>query len=214
MVRNAKAYPDFKIQINAANGECWNGKSPVDLFSGIPDENSNSISFLLSYGDFDYLSSGDAGTQNAVGRALITAVNKPVEAMKAHHHFSWNTMSAAMMKIYKPKVVVSQSFYDHQPDMGHSWACGGMSYASNSNQAFQKAWASYGADEDKNWYFTNIHPKTAEVYPAEVAKVRSRNGHVVIRVKEGGSEFYVYVLDDTDSKYKVKQIDGPFSCHK
>lgn len=69
------------------------------------------------------------------------------------------------------------------------------------------------SDGDKNWYFTNIHPKTAEVYPYEVAKMRSRNGHVVIRVKEGGSEFYVYVLDDTDFECRVKQIDGPFSCH-
>ena len=177
------------------------------------DENSNSISFLLSYGDFDCLSSGDAGTQNAVGRALITAVNKPVEAMKAHHHFSWDTMSDTSMVIYQPKVVVSQSFYDHQPDMGHSWTCGGSSYDEISNQAFQGAWGSYGADENKNWYFTNIHPKTAEVYPYEVAKMRSRNGHVVIRVKAGGSEFYVYVLDDTDFGYRVKQIDGPFSCH-
>ena len=212
MVRKPKAYPDFKIQINAANGEYWNGTSAVDLFSGIPDENSNSISFLLSYGDFDYLSSGDAGTQNAVGRALITAVNKPVEAMKAHHHFSWNTMSAAMMKVYKPKVVVSQSFYDHQPDMGHDWLCEGEEYSSDSNQEFQKAWNAYSSD--KYWYFTNVHPKTAEVYPYEVAKMRSRNGHVVIRVKEGGSEFYVYVLDDTDFEYRVKQIDGPFSCHQ
>ena len=212
MVRKPKAYPDFKIQINAANGEYWNGTSAVDLFSGIPDENSNSISFLLSYGDFDYLSSGDAGTQNAVGRALITAVNKPVEAMKAHHHFSWNTMSAAMMKVYKPKVVVSQSFYDHQPDMGHNWLCEGEEYSSDSNQEFQKAWNAYSSD--KYWYFTNVHPKTAEVYPYEVAKMRSRNGHVVIRVKEGGSEFYVYVLDDTDFEYRVKQIDGPFSCHQ
>ena len=31
MVRKPKAYPDFKIQINAANGEYWNGTSAVDL---------------------------------------------------------------------------------------------------------------------------------------------------------------------------------------
>ena len=52
-------------------------------------------------------------------------------------------------------------------------------------QEFQKAWAAYSSE--KYWYFTNVHPKTAE--------------------------FYVYVLDDTDFGYRVKQIDGPFSCH-
>lgn len=215
MVNDAAKYPTFKVQINAVNGEYWNGSESIDPYGeSKPAENGNSISFLMSYGNFDYLASGDAGANTKIENNLAKSINKKIEAMKSHHHFSWDTMSATSMKIYQPKVVVSQSFYDHQPDMGHSWTCGGMSYASNSNQAFQKAWASYGADEDKNWYFTNIHPKTAEVYPAEVAKVRSRNGHVVIRVKEGGSEFYVYVLDDTDSKYNVKQIDGPFSCHK
>lgn len=213
MLKNPGEYSDFQILINAANGEYWNGSSSVDLFSETetPDENSNSISFLLSYGDFDYLSSGDAGTQNRVGKKLVTAIYKKIEAMKAHHHFSWNTMSADMMNVYKPKVVVSQSFYDHQPDMGHDWLCEGEEYSSDSNKEFQKAWNAYSSD--KYWYFTNVHPKTAEVYPYEVAKMRSRNGHVVIRVKEGGSEFYVYVLDDTDFGYRVKQIDGPFSCH-
>ena len=168
----------------------------------------------MSYGEFDYLTSGDAGANTKIENNLAMSINKKIEAMKSHHHFSWDTMSSTSMKIYQPKVVVSQSFYDHQPDMGHSWTCGGESYDKNSNQAFQKAWASYGTDEDKNWYFTNIHPKTTEVYPYEVAKMRSRNGHVVIRVKEGGSEFYVYVLDDTDFECRVKQIDGPFSCHQ
>ena len=215
LVNDAAKYPNFKVQINAVNGEYWNGSESIDPYGeSIPAENGNSISFLISYGEFDYLTSGDAGANTKIENNLAKSINKKIEAMKSHHHFSWDTMSSTSMKIYQPKVVVSQSFYDHQPDMGHSWTCGGLSYASNSNQAFQKAWASYGTDEDKSWYFTNIHPKTAEVYPGEVAKMRSRNGHVVIRVKDGGSEFYVYVLDDTDSKYKVKQIDGPFSCHK
>ena len=215
LVNDASEYPDFKVQINAVNGEYWDGTASVDPYgNSVPAENGNSISFLMSYGEFDYLTSGDAGANTKIENNLAKSINKKIEAMKSHHHFSWDTMSATSMKIYQPKVVVSQSFYDHQPDMGHSWKCGGLSYTDKSNQAFQKAWASYGSDQDKNWYFTNIHPTTASTYPGEVAKMRSRNGHVVIRVKEGGSEFYVYVLDDTDSKYNVKQIDGPFSCHK
>ena len=215
MVKNPGAYSDFQILINAANGEYWNGSKSIDPYGeSIPAENGNSISFLMSYGEFDYLTSGDAGANTKIENNLAKSINKKIEAMKSHHHFSWDTMSSTSMKIYQPKVVVSQSFYDHQPDMGHSWTCGGESYDKISNQAFQNAWASYGTDEDKNWYFTNIHPKTAEEYPYEVAKMRSRNGHVVIRVKEGGSEFYVYVLDDTDFECRVKQIDGPFSCHQ
>ena len=38
-----------------------------------------------------------------------------------------------------------------------------------------------------------------------------KNGHVVIRVKEGGDEFYVYMLDDSDFEYRVKSIHGPYN---
>lgn len=214
MVRTPKAYPDFSVQIKAANGEYWNGSESVDPYgTSVPAENGNSISFLMSYGDFEYLTSGDAGSNTKIEENLSKSINRKIEAMKAHHHFAWNTMSSAMMKVYQPKVVVSQSFYDHQPDLGHSWACDdSYEWIAKSNREFQKAWAAYSGE--KYWYFTNVHSKPAEVYPDEVAKMRSRGGHVVIRVKEGGSEFYVYVLDDTDFGYRVKQIDGPFTCHE
>lgn len=34
---------------------------------------------------------------------------------------------------------------------------------------------------------------------------------IVIRVANGGGEFYVYMLDDTDFEYKVKSIHGPYN---
>lgn len=211
LLNNPSAYPDFVVEVNAVNGYV---KGEVQENANKLSENGNSISFMISYGDFDYLTSGDGGTNQGMGMRLARAVNKKIEAMKAHHHFAWNTMSGDMMKIYQPKVVVSQSFYDHQPDMGHDWKCNGKDYSVNSSHEFQNAWKAYGTDQEKHWYFTNIHPTIAQMYPGEVLKMKSRNGHVVIRVKEGGDEFYVYVLDDTDTEYKVVQIDGPFTCHK
>lgn len=209
LVNDPSAYPDFVVEVNALNGKVNGDESEVKKVA----ENGTSISFLISYGDFDYLTSGDAGTNTVVEPNLARTINRKIEAMKAHHHFSWNAMSEAIMKIYQPKVIVSQSFYDHQPDLGHDWSCYGTPYMDKTSYEFQNAWKSYGEDSDKNWYFTNIHPTTAQMYPEEVIKMKSRNGHVVIRVKEGGDEFYVYVLDDTDFEYKVVQIDGPFSCH-
>lgn len=210
LVNEPSAYPDFIVEVNAVNGYV---KGEEQLDSKTIAENGTSISFMISYGDFDYLTSGDGGTNTVIGAPLARAINKKIEAMKAHHHFAWDTMSEEIMQIYQPKVVVSQSFYDHQPDMGHDWRCYGNSYELSTSHEFQTAWGAYGQDSDKNWYFTNIHPRTAQEYPSEVMKMKSRNGHVVIRVKEGGDEFYVYVLDDTDFEYKVVQIDGPYTCH-
>ena len=218
LVTNPSGYPDFKIQINAVNGWYWNGSESVDayfvnrLLGKQPGENGNSISFLLSYGDFDYLTSGDAGANTRIENNLAKSINRKIEAMKAHHHFAWETMSATSMAIYQPTVVVSQSFYDHQPDMGHQWLCDDVDYTGTSTQAFQTAWNAYSGE--KHWFFTNIHPTTASTYPYEVAKMAGQNGHVVIRVAKNAEFYYVYMLDDTDMNYNVKSIHGPFTCHK
>lgn len=218
LVNKPSEYPDFKILINAVNGWYWNGSESVDayyvnrLLGKQPGENANSISFLLSYGDFDYLTSGDAGANTRIENNLAKSINRKIEAMKAHHHFAWETMSATSMAIYEPTVVVSQSFYDHQPDMGHQWMCGDTDYTGTSTQAFQTAWNAYSGD--KHWFFTNIHPTIASTYPYEVAKMAGKNGHVVIRVAKDAEFYYVYVLDDTDMNYNVKSIHGPFACHK
>lgn len=216
LLNDPDSYPDFVVEINAVNGYVKGQEMPSDDAIKLIAENGTSISFLISYGDFDYLASGDGGTNTVIGMPLANAINKKIEAMKSHHHFAWKTMSSEMMKIYQPKVVVSQSFYDHQPDMGHEWRCYGSSYELSTTKEFQKAWAAYGDDTDKTdkcWYFTNVHSEVKRYYPTEVAKMKGMDGHVVIRVKEGGDEFYVYVLDDTDFEYKVIQIDGPFTCH-
>ena len=221
LVNKPSEYPDFKIQINAVNGWYWNGSKSVDAYSfnrllgKQPSENGNSISFLLSYGDFDYLTSGDAGANTNIENNLAKSINRKIEAMKAHHHFAWETMSATSMAIYLPTVVVSHCFYDHQPDMGHGWTTcddSDIVYADKSTQAFQTAWNAYSGD--KHWFFTNIHPTTASTYPYEVAKMAGKNGHVVIRVAKDAEFYYVYVLDDTDMNYNVKSIHGPFTCHK
>jgi hypothetical protein len=44
-----------------------------------------------------------------------------------------------------------------------------------------------------------------------VSKITGYDGHIVIRVANGGGEFYVYMLDDTDFEYKVKSIHGPYN---
>jgi beta-lactamase superfamily II metal-dependent hydrolase len=218
LVNKPSGYPDFKIQINAVNGWYWNGSKSVDAYSvnrllgKQPGENGNSISFLLSYGDFDYLTSGDAGANTRIENNLAKSINRKIEAMKAHHHFAWETMSATSMAIYEPTVVVSQGFYDHQPDMGHQWLCDDVDYTGTSTQAFQTAWNAYSGE--KHWFFTNIHPTTASTYPYEVAKMAGQNGHVVIRVAKNAEFYYVYMLDDTDMNYNVKSIHGPFTCHK
>ena len=36
-------------------------------------------------------------------------------------------------------------------------------------------------------------------------------GHVVVRIAPGGRSYMIYILDDSDEKYRVKSIFGPYS---
>lgn len=195
---NASAYPDFKISNVAANGEiCVAGKRQDLWGTAAHYENGMSCGILLSFGDFDYLTCGDAGQNGKIEQPLATALNKRVEAMKANHHFSVNCMTPAAMSLLMPRVVVTQSFYerDDQPN----------------TEVLKTFYSSYVGE--KNLYFTNVVAAQQEAHKDVYDQAAGINGHVVIRVSPKGDNFFVYMLDDSDFNYKVTKIDGPFNCN-
>ena len=186
---NQEAYPDFRIFGYAASGMAWNGSAVVDTEA--QHENGLSCAFLLSYGKFDYFTSGDMNQQNTC-REVATAIGRKIEAMKAHHHMSNEASYAIEAGVYQPQVVVTQSFYerDIQP-----------------NQNIIKA---YSGKQDM--FFTNLPMTLVKESPEIYENCKCEGGHIVIRVAPDG-EFYVYVLDDTDKEYRVKSIHGPYKSN-
>lgn len=116
-----------------------------------------------------------------------------VEAVKAHHHLSPHSMCQPSMEVLSPQTLVATSFYvrDIQPDKSK------FGYIDN-----------LGCDI----YCTSVGESLLEQYPKEYAVCKATSGHIVIRVAPKGDSYMVYTLDDTDSKYRVKRIDGPFKC--
>jgi len=41
-------------------------------------------------------------------------------------------------------------------------------------------------------------------------RLKSAQGHIVVRVDPGGETFRVIVLDDSAESYKVKSVHGPY----
>ena len=193
-------YRNFSIFNYAASGFVWDGSQVVDAYSS-PDkrrENGMSCCLLLSYGKFDYYTGGDAGGNTPVALPVARSIGRPIEAMKADHHCSYHCMKSETMSIYRPQVVVTQVFTvrDIQPD-----------YTVVERML---------SDEDypgpKHLYFTNLGEEQRNLHKDIYERTAGMNGHVVIRVMPGGSEFYVYLLDDSDFEYRVIQVDGPFKC--
>lgn len=191
-------YPDFSITGICSNGCVWDGEKGENYYNdGTLKENGASCGILLNYGDFDYFTAGDAGGNTRVEYPCAITIGHPIEAMKSHHHLSPRTMEDDMLEILQPDVIVTQSFYirDIQPDQG----------------IIRRISASTipGA---KRMYFTNIDRSLTDANPQLYSRCAGIGGHVVIRVSPGGKEYYVYMLDDSDTTYNVKQIDGPFRC--
>ena len=163
----------------------------------IPRENGASCGILVRYGDFDYFTAGDIGDNSRLEYPCAKAVGRPVEAMKSNHHMSPHTMSERMLSVLDPDVIVTQSFYVRaiQPDTA----------------AIRRISEHRGTGAGR-MYFTNIDPSLTEAAPELYARSAGIGGHVVIRVAPGGREYRVYLLDDTDMEYRIKQVDGPFLC--
>lgn len=190
-------YPGFKILNICANGFVWskNGISGEKSAKGNPA----SCGFHLSYGLFDYIACGDltSNPQNRVGYYVRDFIGENhLDAFKCHHHLSANAWGTQMKEaFFNPRVIVNQNFYTKQPD-----ATLVKDIMSNKN----KFWV-------KDFFTTNLHPQYHVAKKDAVDKMTGYDGHIVIRVSEGGGEFYVYMLDDNDMLYKVKSIHGPYN---
>lgn len=179
-------YKGFSVFGYAASGMAWNGSDVVD--TNVQSENGLSCAFLLSYGKFDYFTSGDMN-QPVTCSVVAKAIGRKIEAMKSHHHMSNEASYAIEAEVYQPKVVVTQSFYEREI------------------QPNQNIIREYSGKQDM--FFTNL-PMTLVKASTEIYKdCKCEGGHIVIRVAPDG-DFHVYVLDDTDKEYRVKSIHGPY----
>lgn len=195
MKHNAAAYPNLKIENICSNGYVWRDGKAENVYEGIQDklrENAASCGFVVRYGKFDFLTAGDIGDYHDLELRVAETVGE-VEAVKAHHHLSPHSMCQPSMEVLKPQTLVATSFYvrDIQPD---------------------KSKFGYIDNLDCDIYCTSVGESLLEQYPKEYAVCKATSGHIVIRVAPKGDSYMVYTLDDTDSKYRVKRIDGPFKC--
>lgn len=199
MKYNAAAYPNFRIENVCANCCIWRNNQSVDIYAQqdaakAKAENAASCGFVIRYGDFDFFTAGDIGDYYDYEYAVAEVVGQ-VEATKAHHHLSPHSNCQKAQNVLKPQVLVATSFYvrDIQPD---------------------KSKFDYITKGGCDIYCTSVGESLIEQYPLDYIKCNATSGHIVIRVAKGGESFMVYTLDDMNSEYKVKRIDGPYYNYK
>ncbi len=172
-----------------ASGVAFDGCSLVE--TGADRENAMSCSFLLTYGKFDYWTSGDNNFLPQV-KTTADAIGPRVDAQKCVHHMSNPEIVEYEASVMQPQVILTTSFYKRV------------------EQPQQSVIRNLAGQHDL--FFTNIDQSVIDTDAELYAQCKAINGHYVIRVSKGGRKFRVYQLDDTDFSYRVKAVFGPYKC--
>jgi beta-lactamase superfamily II metal-dependent hydrolase len=213
---NPGKYPNFEIRNIAANGWVWTGVGSEtknhfpDLktlkSADYPSENNTSIAFRMSYGKFDYFSGGDISFRGSEFdrpedqwkniEIPVGEVTGAVEACKANHHGNYDANCATFLRALSPQVIVIPTWLAQQLDMA----------------VLRRMLSPQTYPGSRDIFVTNVKEETKVVLGYTADKLKSQQGHVVIRVSPGGSKFMVYVLKDSNENFWIKSTFGPYSC--
>ncbi len=204
--------PDFRIRNIYANGHLWTGEGfqTRDIVIGegeeyqenlkAMNENRLSCTINISYGDFDYHSGGDIQGSSPNSTRPWRNVEKFVgefigetDVVLANHHAYSDAMYEPFVRAVTPQVCIIPvwDYYHPQPTtLSNMLRC--------------------GIDEDHpavrdsvNYVFAaGLVGSNRERLAGDGALVPP-DGHVVVRVHEGGDRFQVFVLDDRSLDYRV-----------
>jgi beta-lactamase superfamily II metal-dependent hydrolase len=215
MLHHPEKYTNFSIRNVASGGDIWTGSGTGVNTTYVPSaaeckahcaewsisENIYSIAVWLNYGPFDYFTGGDiqysgksSHSWKDIEKPIAAAVAKKMEVMKASHHCTANTNSPELTATFKPDVVIAATWQDVQPNP----ATVKRFQSANSNV---KLFATNMADSNLKTLADAGVPSTA---------FSCLGGHVVVRVAPNTGKYWVFVLDDTNENYIIKDKFGPY----
>ena len=201
---------DFKIRNIYANGHLWTGEGLRDIVIGEGDEyeenlkamNENRLSCTIniSYGDFDYHSGGDIQGSSVNSTRPWRNVEKFVgefigetDVVLANHHAYSDAMYEPFLKAVTPQVCILPvwDYYHPQPSTLYNMLRGGID---DDHPAVR---------DSVNYVFSaGIVGSNLERLASD-GQLIMPDGHVVVRVYEGGDRFQVFVLNDRSLDYEI-----------
>jgi len=207
-----QAFPSFEIRNLAANGEVWTGKGEEtsERFpqlstlnkSDYPSENCCSAAIRLQYGRFRYYTGGDLTCDTNYGRdpwrdieTPVAQACGPVSVAVANHHGYFNADGAEWVRALTPRVVIIPTWDSAHPTVN------------TLATLFSKA-----IYPDPRDVFATLVKEENHIANKKTDDLKSRNGHVVVRVESGGSVFRVHVLSNEDEEDRVVGTFGPYAA--
>ena len=209
--RDPQRHLGFEVRNIATNGEIWTGVGTntrhhfpriQDLQSDdYPTENMCSLAIRVSYGKFDYFTGGDLPGVLQGGEPIwndvetpVAQVVGPVEVAVLNHHGVWDAVNTVFLQALRPRVMVISVWTHPQP----SWP------------VLDRIFSTHIYSGPRDVFATNILPSNRIVIGERLNRLKSSQGHIVVRVEAGGENFRVIILDDDKESFHVKAVWGPY----
>jgi beta-lactamase superfamily II metal-dependent hydrolase len=211
LIHQPERYKNFEIRNIAANGEVWTGVGintrqhfpPIKdiLPPDLPSENMCSIAIRMSYGLFDYFTGGDLLGIPDEGAPLwhdvetpVAMVVGPVDVNELNHHGYLDSENAFFLSTLRPRVHILQVWSPSHP----------------TPRTLRRLLSTRLYPGPRDIFATNMMEANKVVIGSDLEKLKSDQGHIVVRVEPGGATYQIFILDDSTEYYKIKAIFGPY----
>jgi hypothetical protein len=209
--RDPAKYSNFEVRNIAANGEVWTGvgtntRAHIPRIEDLkreeyPTENMCSLVIRVSYGKFDFYSGGDipgvhrdgAPLWNDIETPVAEAVG-PVEVSVLNHHGNRDSQNGFFIASLRPQVFIIPVWSADHP--GHD--------------VLDRMYSERLYPGPRDVFATNMLEANRLVIGPLLDRLKSAQGHIVVRVDPGGDTFRVIILDDSAETYRVKAIHSPY----
>jgi len=213
--KQAALYPTFEVRNVKANGKIWTGEGE-EAYTFFPDfgntpvqerpgENPLSNALRISYGAFDYFTGGDMPGVADLGKPewfdVETPTAKavgPVDVVTFNHHGNRDCCNENFVRTLQPRVWIEQTWSSDHP--GH--------------EVLRRVTSRYLYQGERDLFATNMLEANKQVIGPSLEKAyKSTEGHIVIRVSQGGDSYYIYTLNDNNTQREITGIYGPYQSH-
>ncbi len=207
--------PGTQVRVIAASGSVWTGVGEgsethlPDLATipaaDRPAENVYSMALRLSYGKFSYFSGGDLCFDTEDGRLPWWDTESPAvraagltEVATADHHGYFDASGPEFVRSLDAQAYIVQAW-----DIGHP-----------GSAQMQRMVGDWPGLKLHDVFVTDLIPANAVMNRRFAPKLKSQNGHVVVRVAKGGDSFRIFVVDSSQENGLVTGVFGPYRCRE
>jgi glyoxylase-like metal-dependent hydrolase (beta-lactamase superfamily II) len=204
--------PAFEIRNVAANGEVWSGQGesarahfpPLSTLDRAdwPNENVCSIALRLGYGRFSYFTAGDLTSYTEDGalpwRDILGPAARaagPASVATADHHGMFDGLDADVVRALRPQAWVIPAWHIVHPDM----------------LQLERMFSRRLYPGPRDVFATTVMRENLLANGRLTSRLRSHDGHVVVRVAPGGARFHVAVTDNRDEGDRTTLVTGPYA---